>query len=84
MLRVTEDEQGLVVEGELIGPWVAELRRVAEERLGRAPASAPSLDLGAVSYVDANGVALLNGLLEAGMRLRAASPFVTELLRMQP
>jgi ABC-type transporter Mla MlaB component len=81
MLRVTEDERGLVVEGELAGPWVEELRGVAEKRLRRGPLPAPSLDLGAVSYVDASGVALLRELLEAGMALRAANPFVDELLR---
>jgi ABC-type transporter Mla MlaB component len=81
MLRVTEDERGLVVEGELVGPWVAELQRVAEEHLRRRPVPASSLDLAAVSYVDASGVALLRGLLEAGMELRAANRFVDELLR---
>jgi ABC-type transporter Mla MlaB component len=84
MLRVTEDDQGLVIEGDLVGPWVAELRTAAEERLRRGPAPAPSLDLGAVSYVDASGVALLRELLEAGMQLRAGNPFVDELLRTPP
>ncbi len=81
MLRVTEDDEGLVIEGELIGPWVAELRTVAEQRLRRQPVPAPSLDLGAVDYVDPSGVALLRELLEAGMQLRGGNPFVDELLR---
>lgn len=84
VMRVSEDAAGLVVEGRIAGPWVDELRRAARERAVRANAgsalAATSVDLAAVTYVDAEGVALLKELVAAGVRVRAASPFVAELL----
>lgn len=85
MMRVTEDAGGLIVEGRIAGPWVAELRRAARDRAGRANAGAAELapttvDLAAVNYVDAEGVALLKELVAGGIRVRAVSQFVAELL----
>ncbi|MBL1264084.1 hypothetical protein [Candidatus Methylomicrobium oryzae] len=87
MLRITliennPNEPLLIVEGKVLGPWVAEL----EAAVARAQDSSPgglSLDIAAVSFVDARGIALLHRLLGQGVRLRAASPFVLELLHMQ-
>lgn len=80
MIRVTEESEALVVEGRLVGPWVTELRRVVRERLGRPGGAGLTLDLAAVSYVDAEGVSVLKELVAAGVRVRAASAFVAELL----
>lgn len=79
VIRVTDAPEALVVEGRLVGPWVDELSRVAIERLRRSGA-APTLDLGAVTYVDDAGVILLRRLLGAGMQVRSSSGFVAELL----
>ena len=57
---------------------VDELDRVAVERLRRGAERA--LDLGALSYVDEDGLALLRRLLAAGMVVRSSSGFVAELL----
>jgi anti-anti-sigma regulatory factor len=87
MLRITPikndpNELILVVEGRMLGPWVAEL----EAAVARTRDSSPDdvfLDIAAVSFVDACGIALLHRLLRQGVRLRGASPFVLELLHMQ-
>lgn len=82
MLRITPCESSagepcLIVEGGLSGPWVAELRTACavEPRV--------RLDLSRVHFVDADGLALLRALLDGGAALRAASPFVEELLQLR-
>ena len=74
---------GLVLElaGELRGPWVDELRRVAQNALD-AP-TLVSLDLADVSFVDHHGVALLNRLSDRHVALVNCSAFVTELLKVR-
>jgi hypothetical protein len=77
MLRITRLAGGpaetLKLEGKLIGPWVAALR----EACG---GSRPRLDLGAVGFVDAAGLALLRELLAGGATLVACSALVAEML----
>jgi anti-anti-sigma regulatory factor len=82
MLRITRvassDSPTLKVEGKLVGPWVEELRQVCTEL---TEAAGPlSLDLSAVSFVDAAGVRLVRDLLREGMTLAACSGLVAELL----
>ncbi len=84
MLRIDRDNGnsgglGLRLAGEIKGPWVDELRRVAEGALESG--TAVSIDLGEVSFVDRPGVALLNRLAGRDVALVNCSPFVTELLR---
>jgi ABC-type transporter Mla MlaB component len=71
-------EVTLRLEGELMGLEVAELNRVASELL--AQRRTLSLDLGAVTWVDDQGIALLRGLRAGGAVWRNASPFVLCLL----
>jgi hypothetical protein len=68
----------LVLEGRLIGPWVDELRGACEKAL-RAPARL-TLDLGAVTFIDRDGVALLRRLVRRDADVTNCSPFVAEQL----
>jgi hypothetical protein len=79
MLRITRSagegpaEETLKLEGKLVGPWVAALR----ETCG---GSRPRLDLGAVEFVDAAGLALLRELIAGGATLASCSALVAEML----
>ncbi len=83
MLRITSQpnrpgETYLVLEGRLAGETVAELRRVADEcsALGKRIV----LDLVALKFADAAGLALLRELIESSARVQRASAFVSALL----
>lgn len=88
MLRISQTggdtgEQVLRLEGELKGPWVNELRRIAGDAgagNGR-PADGLVVDLADVLFIDADGLALLRELAGRRVRLQNGSPFVTEQLR---
>jgi hypothetical protein len=79
MLRITQVVRPtgriLLVEGTLVGPWVAELRRAAAEGDART-----TLDLAGVAYADDDGVAALRDLRGAGVELTRASGFLTALI----
>jgi ABC-type transporter Mla MlaB component len=79
MLRITTkfatDEPCLVLEGRLIGDWVAEL----EAAVG-GQSEPLHLDLSRVRFVDADGLALLHRLRSQGAVFLAVSPFVAALL----
>ncbi len=77
MLRITRQDECLVVEGRVAGAWVQELSRAAEELIERAPTA--RLDLSGVSYVDGDGARMLRRL-EGRLEIRA-SGFVHEILR---
>jgi len=84
MLRISQppspdDRALLVLEGRLIGPWVAELRGAAAAAAGGARKL--DLDLAGVTFADEEGVAALRALRQDGVRLMAASGFLTALLR---
>jgi ABC-type transporter Mla MlaB component len=79
MLRITLTEPTaqpatLRLEGQLIGPWVGELRRACREILdgGRSLA----LDLADVSFLDGEGIELLQTLETQRVAVRNCSPFV--------
>ncbi|MBX3334195.1 MAG: hypothetical protein KF876_08725 [Nitrospira sp.] len=77
MLKITRQRDAasrsvsLVLEGRLAGPWVEELNAYCREmsvnqyRCGR-------IDLGGVTYIDAEGKALLARLWREGAELRAS------------
>lgn len=66
------------LEGRLVGPWVAELRQVAEAEL--ATARGLAFDVSAVSFADRKGEELLRELINRRVRLDHASGFLRELL----
>jgi RNA polymerase sigma-70 factor (ECF subfamily) len=83
MLRVThsfiDGVHWLRLEGRLAGPWVEELRAACASVAGGTPA----LDLDAVDFADAAGVAFLAPLARRG-HVRRCSGFVRALLDARP
>ncbi len=80
MLRITpqgKDRPSMVVEGQLVGPWVEELRR---NTFGIGVVSGVLLDLRHLTFADAEGVALLRQLRAAGAELGHCSEFLTALM----
>jgi len=65
MLKISQDTVGdatvFRLEGQIAGPWVAELRRVFRERQS-AGASPITLDLAAITFIDSGGLGLLEDI----------------------
>ncbi len=76
MLKISEANGYLVVEGRIAGPYVDELARA----LGEA-AEGAAIDVSGVGYVDAAGARLLRRLAERGIAIRGSSAFVAETLK---
>jgi hypothetical protein len=77
--RTVHDSLSLKLEGRVVGPWVDELRRICEPLLSEEPSF--SLDLGEVSYADAEGVATLNSFKSNGVKLVNCSPFLEQQIK---
>ena len=71
--------QTIKLEGKLLGPWVDEVRKACAS--GAAPTGRTSLDLAALTFVDAAGVGLLRELIDRGIEVDVCSSYVAELLR---
>lgn len=69
----------LRLEGRLVGPWVAELRKSCEEVL--AEGQSLKLHLADVEFADPHGVTLLVELCSRGVSLTDSAPFVAEQLK---
>jgi hypothetical protein len=81
MLRITEqslapERRAIVLEGHLVGPWVEELRRV----VGGGGFAQLRIDLSALSFADADGLALLRTLRDSGVELASPSGFIAALI----
>ena len=86
MLKITEtfrNESTITfkLEGKVLVPWVDELRRVCKET--PAGTTKISLDLGAVTFVDAAGAQLMRELIRQGVAVTRCSGFIAELLRVK-
>jgi hypothetical protein len=68
----------LQLEGQVIGPWIDELRHTCDRLLASRTLT---LDLAHVSFVERRGVELLRGLRARGVPLLHCSPFVAEQLK---
>ena len=84
MLRISlvmEGVRGVIfrLEGRVVGPWVAELRKayekVLEEKRGL------TLELSEVMFASREGVALLLELKAQGVELSGCSPFLSQELK---
>lgn len=77
MLKITgrgdaaPDSMSLVLEGKLAGPWVEELNSYWSQ-ISRNQQSGAVIDLTGVTFIDADGKALLTKLWQQGAKLRAA------------
>jgi hypothetical protein len=65
------------------GTWVDELRRICAEAVSRNTAGTPQLvlDLAGVSFLDANGIALLRQLVTGRVSITNYSMFIAEQLK---
>ena len=73
MLRIYIQDQvpvtSFVLEGKLVGPWVAELEKCWQVALAANPSRTMLVDLADVTFMDAEGRALLARMRQKGARL---------------
>jgi anti-anti-sigma regulatory factor len=76
MLRITMQSQDgvliFVLEGRLVGPWVKELERCWRSAAGTQQGYPMHVDLSAVTFIDADGKALLGQMYREGTELVAS------------
>ena len=76
MLKITTltnaESTAFRLEGRLAGPWVEELKRCWLSTVSAKTRHPISVDLSAVTYVDAEGKELLNMIYQAGAKLIAS------------
>jgi len=82
MLRITKEVHPpsravLVVEGQLVGPWVEELRRATEDVMATGDAI---LELRGLRFADSEGIELLRRLRDAGLKVVGSSTFLSALI----
>jgi hypothetical protein len=84
VLRITIQGTSEVVllklEGSVKGPWVDELQKAWLTSANMAGGGAVSIDLGAVSFIDARGRDLLLRMQREGVALTGASSFLRQVL----
>jgi len=77
MLKITKKKDpvpaslSIILEGRLAGPWVEELKSYWRQLSGNQQSGAV-IDLTGVTFIDADGKALLTKLWQQGAELRAA------------
>jgi anti-anti-sigma regulatory factor len=85
MLRITiEEKQDAVVlrlEGQLIGPWVADVEQCWRNVFATLGQRSVQVDLSAVNFVDTAGGALLHRMHAAGFRLANGGPMIARAWR---
>ena len=77
----TSEGRALRLEGELMGPWVVEVKKACEPYLDQS--NQLTLDLAEVMSVDRTGIALLRELKRAGVMMVNGSPFLIEQLKIE-
>jgi anti-anti-sigma regulatory factor len=85
MLRITistsEGRPVLNLEGRISSESLDDLRSIVESWCEKPQAeSPPALDLTGVSWIDREGVRLLQRLIDRGAGVQRASPFIMQLL----
>jgi len=84
VLRITREadsvSQTLRIEGRLVGAWVEVLRKAWNESRAAAAGSRVVVDLGAVSFADREGRALLMEVRKSGTALINVSEFMRHIL----
>lgn len=85
MLKITEmyrndSSVAFKLEGKVLAPWLEELRGICTQPLHRS--MQVHLDLDAVSFVDADGAALLRELIREGIIVARCSGYVAEVLHL--
>ena len=87
MLRIYIHDEvpmtSIVLEGKLVGPWVKELEKCWQGALATNPSRTMLVDLADVTFMDAEGRALLTRMRQKGVRLLSTgvliNAFVAEI-----
>ncbi len=74
VVETSSDHRLLRLEGQVLGPWVAEVDRSCEEALGAS--GKLTLDLADVTFIDRDGIELLRRLMHVGVMVLNSSPFI--------
>lgn len=85
MLKITtvsDSCESLVLrlEGRLVAGWIGELQTVCDDQVGGRERRV-ELDVGGLSFADADGIETLRILANQGLKITNRSPFLAELLR---
>jgi anti-anti-sigma regulatory factor len=73
-------QRQLVVEGQLIAPWVSEVLRATKGALERLDGRELVIDLNNVTLISAQGEEVLLQLLKEGVRFRCSGVYVKHVL----
>lgn len=76
----TQTESRWVLQGQLAGPWVRELRRFWKEKHATQSQKSCVVDLNDVTQIDKNGERLLRAISKAGADLMADGIYTKHLL----
>ncbi|HKY32670.1 MAG TPA: hypothetical protein VJV23_09060 [Candidatus Polarisedimenticolia bacterium] len=82
VVEATRDRTTLLLEGDLVGPWVAVLERTWREALARS--TTVRLDLTGVGYIGRKGLDLIRRLADQRLAIVNCQPFVALQLRGSP
>ena len=84
MLRIHIHDQmpvtSFVLEGKLVGPWVQELEKHWESAVAASPSRTMLVDLADVSFIDAEGRALLARMRQEGVRLLSTGVLINAIV----
>ena len=84
MLRIYIHDQvpvtSFVLEGKLVGPWVTELEKHWESALAAGSSRMMLVDLADVSFMDAEGRALLARMRQKGTRLLSTGVLINAIV----
>jgi len=84
MLRIYIHDQvpvtSFVLEGKLIGPWVKELEKYWESTVAKNASRTMLVDLADVSFIDAEGRALLARMRQKGVRLLSTGVLINAIV----
>ena len=69
----------LRIEGRLVSGWIPELMTACHVR--RTRLHCVELDIGGLSFADADGIEALRALAVQGLQITNCSPFMVELMR---
>lgn len=85
MLKITifdtPERRRLVLEGKLVGPWAAELRRECREAAADLRGRELVIELKNVTHISEDGENVLVELVKDGIRFRASGVFTKHIMK---
>lgn len=85
MLKITifdtPERRRLVLEGKLVGPWAAELRRECREAAADLRGRHIVIELRNVTHISEDGENVLLELMKDGIRFRASGVFTKHVMK---